>query len=222
MVSENISPPPRPPYSVILADPPWRYSCWSDSKNGAQAAQYDGMKLEELEALAGPVKGWADAESCVLFLWTTWPKLNEGIDLLNAWGFRYVTGFPWIKTVPSNGTIRRGNGFWAMQASEPFLIGVTGKPRRMRKNPVIGLLSGVPPVFYAPRTRHSKKPEELQTWIERMLPDATRRLELFARRIRPGWDCIGLDTGWHISPRGAGHAPPTDDAPADVQMEMFH
>jgi N6-adenosine-specific RNA methylase IME4 len=38
--------------------------------------------------------------------------------------------------------------------------------------------------------RHSAKPDDLQNSLELMFPTA-RKLELFARRIRPGWTCLG-------------------------------
>ena len=211
---------PVGPYSVILADPPWQYKNWTAAKNGAQQAHYNGMTVEDIGSLGAPVRKWADPRACVLFLWATWPKLNEAFSVIDAWGWRYVTGLPWIKTTPSNGTIRRGTGFWVMGASEILLIAVRGKnPRRVRDNPVIGLLTGETPVFYHPRFEHSKKPEDVQAWIDRMLPDG-RRLELFARRRRAGWDCAGLDTGYRLTERGAEpYTPP--QAPDDPQMDMF-
>lgn len=45
-------------------------------------------------------------------------------------------------------------------------------------------------VCFAENLRHSAKPECLQDSLEIMFPKA-RKLELFARRIRPGWTCLG-------------------------------
>jgi N6-adenosine-specific RNA methylase IME4 len=41
----------------------------------------------------------------------------------------------------------------------------------------------------APRGRHSEKPEEVYNRIERLVDGPY--LELFARRERPGWTCLG-------------------------------
>ena len=102
----SVLPDPRPPLSldqafpgerfgVITADPPWSYANWIDKKNGAAAAHYDCLTLEELKQL--PVSSVA-AEDCMLFLWTTGPKMNEAIELLEAWGFPFVTvAFVWEK-----------------------------------------------------------------------------------------------------------------------------
>lgn len=47
-------------------------------------------------------------------------------------------------------------------------------------------------VVFAPASKkHSAKPEAVQDRIEALWPDATPRLELFARRRRPNWACWG-------------------------------
>ena len=45
-------------------------------------------------------------------------------------------------------------------------------------------------VCLAENMGHSAKPEDLQDSLETMFPKA-RKLELFARRIRPDWTCLG-------------------------------
>lgn len=196
-----------PKFDVVLADPPWRYKNFSDAVHGAAFAHYDGMSVEELSAL--PVSSWASRDS-YLVLWATWPKLDEALQVIGAWGFEYVTGWPWVKTTPSEGTIRRGVGFHAMSASEVLLVARRGMPTRRRdyerglgggrRDNVMGLLVGTPRVFYAPIGRHSKKPLEVQDWVEGVFGE--RRLELFARREREGWTCWGNELGWSLSSRG--------------------
>ncbi len=50
-------------------------------------------------------------------------------------------------------------------------------------------------VSFAPVTKHSQKPEILQDRLDLMFPDTAEmklnRLEMFARRQRPGWICVG-------------------------------
>jgi N6-adenosine-specific RNA methylase IME4 len=192
---------------VILADPPWRYR--RGGVNGAVEAQYPTLAREELAAI--PVSRWT-AEDCVLVLWGTWPKLDECIHLLTAWGFAYVTGFPWIKTVPGTLEPRRGIGFWTQSVSEIVLIGRRGEPVRERDTPpVLGLLAGGDRQFYAPIRRHSQKPEGLHGWLESQFPGPY--LELFARLPRAGWDTWGADLGFTLSANGVERstiAPPTE------------
>jgi N6-adenosine-specific RNA methylase IME4 len=45
-------------------------------------------------------------------------------------------------------------------------------------------------VVLAPLGEHSQKPDEIQSRIERLYPDASR-IELFARRCRDGWQAWG-------------------------------
>jgi len=188
-------------YQIIVADCPWRYRNFSDKAHGAARAHYAGMTLTELSRLR--VWKWA-APDAVLFQWGTWPKLWQAMQLIESWGFEYVTGIPWIKTSPSSGQIRRGVGFWTMGASEFVLIGRRGKPKmdRDEKDTPIGLLigegDGLDRIFYGPISKHSKKPEDLQSYIEARFDGPY--LELFATREREGWDCLGHDTGWHLHP----------------------
>lgn len=48
-------------------------------------------------------------------------------------------------------------------------------------------------VVFAPTSGHSRKPEAVQDRIEALWPEATPRLELFARRRREGWACWGAE-----------------------------
>ncbi|MGH8534079.1 MAG: MT-A70 family methyltransferase, partial [Gammaproteobacteria bacterium] len=72
-------------FPLIYADPPWRYE---HVKTESQAIenQYPTMSLDEIKAKTVPA-----AEDCVLFLWTTSPKLAESMDVIRAWGFDYRT-----------------------------------------------------------------------------------------------------------------------------------
>lgn len=45
-------------------------------------------------------------------------------------------------------------------------------------------------VCFAPNLKHSAKPEDLQDSLEIMFPGA-EKLEMFARRERPDWTCLG-------------------------------
>ena len=37
--------------------------------------------------------------NCALILWVTFPRLKDGLEVMESWGFRYVTvAFNWFKT----------------------------------------------------------------------------------------------------------------------------
>ena len=169
-------------YGVILADPPWQYA--NAGCRGAAENQYPTMAIKELCAL--PVSNMAE-EDAVLLLWATWPQMAEAMQLISAWGFKYVTGFPWIKVTDVSPnlwgqievSVPYGIGFWARGVSEPLLIARRGKVKAP-PNGFIGLLS--------PNLYHSRKPDDIYHYAETLTGPY---LELFARRPRPGWDVWG-------------------------------
>src|SRR5205085_7232899 len=114
----------------------------------------------------------------VLFLWSTCPKLDEAMQVIRGWGFRYRTMAVWAKD-------QIGMGYYFRQQTECLLLAVKGEP------PVPLPENRPPSLFYAPRTDHSQKPEQAYDTIERMYPEL-RKIELFARgRPRAGWSVWG-------------------------------
>lgn len=178
-------------YSVILADPAWSYD--NSGCRGAAANEYSTMTDKDIMAL--PVGNLA-ADDSILLMWATWPKLVEAcIPTMKAWGFEYVTGFPWVKVTDVSHTlwgqieisVPYGVGFWARGCTEPLLIGRRGKVSPPTDG-FIGLLS--------PNLFHSRKPESIYHYAE-SLPGPY--LELFARRERPGWHVWGNEVDSHVS-----------------------
>ncbi len=75
-------------YQVIYADPPWCYERNYASLQGI--APYPAMTLDALKAL--PVADVAAPDS-LLLLWATNPLLPRALELIEAWGFKYITLF---------------------------------------------------------------------------------------------------------------------------------
>jgi N6-adenosine-specific RNA methylase IME4 len=111
-------------------------------------------------------------------MWTTWPHLDQAISLGTGWGFKYVhTPFVWNK-------MKVNPGFYTMTQTEPVLCFKRGKipqPRGSRNERQL---------IEEMRTKHSTKPQECYTRIERMFP-TQNKMEMFARIQRQGWDCFG-------------------------------
>lgn len=121
-------------YQIIYADPPWSYR--SGKVNGAAQNHYPTMSDEQLYQL--PVSTLA-ADTCVLFLWCTFPKLPEALKLIKAWGFTFKTvAFVWLKQNKSGNGFFLGLGWWTRSNAEICLLAVKGKPQR--KAPVSGSL----------------------------------------------------------------------------------
>lgn len=166
-------PMPEGVFSVLLADPPWRYDAPGGSSPDDRSVDnhYPSMDTEEIAGLKVPA-----AEDAVLFLWATNPKLREALAVMEAWGFEYRTNAVWVKD-------RIGMGYYVRGQHELLLIGRRGS----LPTPAPG--DRPPSVIAAPRGAHSEKPAAAHEMIEAMYPNQ-RRVELFARRAREGW------TGW--------------------------
>lgn len=169
-------------YNIIYADPPWHYNDKRKGKkiSGGAENHYQTMKIKDLQQL--PVQNICQ-KNCMLFLWVTFPCLQEGLDLIKAWGFEYKTlGFSWIKTNKKNGKPFFGIGYYTKSNCEICLIGVKGKPIKQSNY--------ISSVVISPREEHSKKPDIVRERIVELVGDLPR-IELFARQIANGWDSWG-------------------------------
>ena len=169
-------------YQIIIADPPWDYKGQTQhagkksSNTGGAALHYRTMSVADMLRTID-TQSFADKD-CLLFMWATWPHLDQAIQLGHGWGFRYVhTPFLWDKG-------KLNPGFYTMTQTEPVLCFKRGKipqPRGSRNERQ---------VVRWPRGRHSEKPREVQDRIARMFP-TQRKLEMFARERYAGWDAWG-------------------------------
>lgn len=163
-------------YEVIYADPPWRYESGKTLKKWSIEEHYPTMSVEEICALR-PEIDKLSAKKCVLYLWTTSPKLPEAVQVIVAWGFSYRTCAIWDKKWA-------GMGHWFRQRHEILLVATRGK----HKAPPDRVLEES--VFRLRKTKHSEKPDYIRAYIERCFPDA-KRIELFARDKHHKWDVWG-------------------------------
>ena len=169
-------------YSLIYADPPWEYNVRNNTKTkfaGGAMAHYPVMKTADICVL--PVHK-ITADNCALIIWVTFPKLVEGLSVIKAWGFRYVTvAFSWFKTT-KDGKPFFGVGYYSKSNSEIALLGIKGKMK-----PVSNFVSQV---IISERQQHSKKPDIVRNKIVELFGDLSR-VELFARQRVSGWDTWG-------------------------------
>lgn len=119
-----------------------------------------------------------------------------------------------------------GPGNYTGQNVEDVWVGVRGDTPW----PSLRARRDVRSVVFAPRGKHSAKPEAVQDRIEALWPEATPRLELFARRRREGWAAWGneapacdlvfgdaIGSRWPLPARA--EAPPVVDAQAALFLE---
>lgn len=190
---------PRGPFSLVLADPPWRFEVWDRATGTGRSADqhYKTLTIAQIKTL--PVRRVLRNDA-LLVLWVSDPNLPAAFEVAAAWGFRtYVTVlFRWIKTTdgqyklfePGAERLNFGTGYHtrAGGCEECWLF------RRGR---------GLSPVrhdirreIFAPVREHSRKPDEIRTAITALYGKQDHghkitRLELFARQRAPGWTAWG-------------------------------
>ncbi len=170
-------------FGTILADPPWQFQ----NRTGKVAPEhkrlnrYGTMTLDEIKAL--PVAQVADRRSHI-YLWVPNALLPEGLHVMDAWGFRYVSNIVWHKIRKDGGSDGRGVGFYFRNVTELLLFGVRGKdvrtlpPGRSQVN-----------MLQTRKREHSRKPDEQYELIEQC--SWGPRLEMFSRGVRVGWTVWG-------------------------------
>jgi N6-adenosine-specific RNA methylase IME4 len=183
-------------FGTVLADPPWRFQ----NRTGKVApehrrlSRYDTMTWKEIAAL--PVADVTlPASHC--YLWVPNALVDEGLRVLEGWGFTYKTMLVWHKVRKDGGSDGRGVGFYFRNVTEPVLFGVRGRLRTLdpaRRQ--VNLLA-------TQKREHSRKPDELYPIIEACSPGPY--LELFARYPQPGWTCWGAEADPGVVPRGRSY-----------------
>tara|TARA_R110000765_G_scaffold3876_5_gene12200 strand:- start:468 stop:1013 length:546 start_codon:yes stop_codon:yes gene_type:complete len=174
---------PDKKYNIIYADPPWLFKSWA--KKGTISVKnalnhYSCMGIEDIKVL--PVSEIAD-DNCLLFIWVTYPLLQEGLDTIKSWGFTYKTcGFNWVKKNKKADSFFWGLGYWTRANSELCLIATKGKPKRVSMS--------VHQIVYERIREHSRKPDCVRDKIIQLCGDLPR-IELFARNKTEKWDCWG-------------------------------
>ena len=183
-------------FATVLADPPWRFT----NRTGKVAPEhrrldrYSTMSLDAIKAL--PVAEVA-AKNAHLYLWVPNALLPEGLDVMKAWGFRYVSNIIWAKRRIDGGPDGRGVGFYFRNVTEILLFGVRGSmrtlaPGRSQVN-----------MIETRKREHSRKPDEQFDLISRCSPGPY--LELFARHPQPNWTVWGDESADEAVPRGRVH-----------------
>lgn len=204
-------------YNILVIDPPYSFSdslTMSKTKRGAKSVYKNVMTNQELIDLD---VASITADDAVLALWVPGSLLPLGQQIMSKWGFRQTQTWIWAKTVQQplgklkkniislfkkkdsidldlilaeidnfdlNQSLKMNMGRLFRQSHEIALIGVKGSVyselmNKSQKSVVLDVAR-----------KHSSKTEALQDQLEKMFPDG-KYLELFARRDRKNWVCIG-------------------------------
>lgn len=213
------SPAPLPKvaggFSTILADPPWRFA----NRTGKVAPEHrrlDRYSTMSLEAIKELRASDVAAKNAHLYLWVPNALLPQGLEVMEAWGFRYVSNIIWAKRRLDGGPDGRGVGFYFRNVTEILLFGVRGSmrtlaPGRSQVN-----------MIETRKREHSRKPDEQYDLIESCSPGPY--LEMFARHPREGWTVWGDESAEDTIPRGRAYKGYTGDIqlpplPANKQLQ---
>lgn len=164
-------------YACLVADPPWAPRDKLPGRGRGAAKHYDVLTTSEIMAFALPPL----AEDAILFLWRLSSMPQDGLDVVHAWGFTPKSEIVWRKTRAPSGKMHFGMGRYVRASHETCIVATRGHYKVASKS--------VRSVFDAPLGRHSQKPEAFFDLVE--LLAAGPYVELFARRARPGWTCLG-------------------------------
>lgn len=170
-------------YGLIYADPPWKQSKGGKKSvrenSSGKPLDYPTCSLDEIkEHLRLATE--SSTENSILFLWTIDKYLFEAQQIAESLGYKLHARMIWDKVtgIPAAFTVRYGH--------EYLLYMYKGKLTPVAKDE----RGKIHTVFRERVTKHSKKPDIAYEIIERLYPDL-RKLEMYARETRDGWDSFG-------------------------------
>ena len=184
------------PYSLIYADPSWRFDPW-DRDTGLDRApdsHYETLTLGEMILMRPHV-----AKNALLAMWVYDPMLPEASRLASAWGFEFCTVlFRWLKTTEHPGQLCL---FPIECPSPPMGLGYHTRGGGCEEVWLFKRGDGLPVLrhdihkeFFSLVREHSRKPDEVNGWLVDLYGDVPR-LEMFSRTKRDGWDWHGREAG---------------------------
>ncbi len=171
------------PFRVLVADPPWPFKDRLPGPGRGAEKHYRLLTIPELERFPLP----ALADDAHLFLWRVASMQEEALRLARAWGFTVKSEIVWLKRTEGGGRWF-GMGRQVRAEHEVCLIATKGRPLVQSRS--------IRSTFVAETLEHSEKPREIFEIIERLCLGPY--VELFARRQRPGWTCLGDQSGAEV------------------------
>lgn len=171
---------PDKKYNTVVIDPPWPITMAGRFKNPRHhrpdRLPYPTMTLDEIKAVDIPSITNPGGH---VYLWATNSYLKTAFQVLEEWGVRYHLTLVIIK--PSGMAPSCG---WVF-GTEFCLLGFLGRPaqRFTRTGPLNWWRSPSRSGY------HSTKPDAFYQEVELTSPGP--RIDIFARRVRPGWDSVG-------------------------------
>lgn len=179
-------------YSIIYADPPWRYGSKGPRSGRFGKLDYSDMTISDLVRM--DVKSLA-SDDCALHMWVTGSFIVDAIQVGIAWGFKFIRiDKVWIKEKES-GKPHAACGPWGISDCEFILLFTKGKMCSKQK--------GKKNQYVSQRAKytgtHSEKPAIFRRQIEGRYTYGLAKLEMFARCAPDGWDVFGNEAPGSIT-----------------------
>jgi N6-adenosine-specific RNA methylase IME4 len=209
-----------PPYSTIVADPPWHYDERVVGFDKTKAMPYSTMSVEEISSL--PVVDLADV-GAHLYLWTTNQHLWAARDVCLGWGFEPSQVLVWCKPLdrlsPGGGTFF-GTTEFVIYARRTIktkrqveragrLIREAREAARLNRAEVHRRVRGGTPTGIVQRWEDDDSLPNRQDWrrLQELLP-ALRGVERPDVDPPPARERTRVNTTWWLWPRGAHSVKP--------------
>lgn len=170
-------------YDIIYTDPPWAQQKGNIRKvrqNQGRDLDYKTLTLEEIKKIHYRASMLCNIRHNI-FMWTIDKYLHDAEKMMNELSYTLHARFIWDK---ENGVAPA----FTVRFSHEYLLWFYRKGDMLM--PDISMRGKYTTVIREPSTVHSKKPDAAYRMIEAMFPDS-KKLELFARNYRDGWDCWG-------------------------------
>ncbi len=173
-------------FDVLVVDPPWSYGKPTANRGRSRnaATKYAGGTMGTQAIIETVPMDNIAADSAHLYLWTTNPKLPLAFSVMEAWGFVSKTTLTWVKVRKDGEPIGNGMGWFYRGCTEHVLFGVRG-------NKPIPSGRRLPNIIHAERGAHSVKPDAFYSLVDAVSAVGDRKIDIFARRPRPGWQVWG-------------------------------
>ena len=184
-------------FSTLVVDLPWGRSAGGDADQCPHT-----MSFDEIADL--PVSEMC-AKDSHLYLWVTNKTLAKGLELVERWGFRYVTCLTWCKP-----WLGAGNHFRC--STEHIFFCVRGSLELARQD--------VGTWFEWPWGKiHSEKPDRFYEFVMSCSPGPYA--VLFSSKQRKGWHCIRAYPNWSNVFLAGGNGMPLDSRAANNEARVI-
>ena len=173
----------RQNYSIIYSDPPWpqkKGNLRACRPNQTKDLDYETLSLEEIIEIHKTAFTLC-ADKSNIFMWTIDKYLTATEKFMDDLGFTLHARIIWDKC---NGIAPA----FTLRFTHEYLLWFYKKGHMlMPDKSVRGVFTTV---IREPSTVHSHKPKAAYEMIDKMFP-YYKKLELFARNEKAGWDCWG-------------------------------